>query len=200
MKNTVLYTILISISLSLASCAPRISVKGPDYSSSRVRKDGFNFSLIQSISVLDFIDYKDEPNSGKYVAEAFMKKLIDKDYDVIESSKLSEVIEAKGLAKPENIDLDLFREIKELIKIDVLLTGTVTDYVEFTEPAPPGKNKKDVFIPKTVAFVGINARFIDVKSGNIVWMESVKARGERISETLNDAVNKIINTFLNDLY
>ncbi len=203
MKIFISYGMLIFVFLSGCATGGRYADE-EEYGASRVKKEGYNFSLIQTISVLDFIDYKDEPNSGKFVAEAFMKKLIKKDYNVVESTELQTVIQAKGLSKPEDLDIDLFREISELIKIDVLLTGTVTEYVFqlADEPEYPsdGKRKKKSPLSRNIAIVGINARFIDIKSGNVVWMDSARSMRDNIPDALNDVVDEIIITFLNDLY
>lgn len=201
MKKIFLFTIVITGLTIMMGCASGGKRSGDDEYITRVKKSDYNFSLIQTISVLDFVDYKDEPNSGKFVAEAFMKKLITKDYDIIESTTLQSILEAKDLSLPDDVDVDLFRKISELIKIDALLTGTVIEYtVEELEEDETVKKRKKKYLSTTIATVGINARFIDIKSGNVIWMDSATSTSDNIGDALNSAVDLIITTFLNDLY
>ena len=195
------------ISIFFLGCSTAaLKGKNEEDNSSRVKDSKYNFSLIQYISVLDFVDYKDEVNSGKFVAEAFMKKLIKKDYSVIDSSQIKTIMEAKSIRKPDadnlTIDTDIFAKLRDVVKIDVLFTGTVTDYT-LTLPdkdALPVKKKGNKDGSEALASVGINVRVIDIKTGKVVWMDSTTAIADNMDDAVNDAVDQILSVFLNDLF
>ena len=185
---------LIFVMSFLASCSSSKKQVIP----TAIIKSGYDFSKIGVISVLNFVNYEKDVNTGSIVADAVMKELIKRGYSIVESSHLKEVLEAKKIAVPEQIDIDLIRQLRETIKIDALFTGTVTKYslgqkqdIEYKDKSGRTR-KKPVYYD---AEIGLNARLIDVKSGSVVWMDSINVVGQDMEWALNESVYQLLNSF-----
>lgn len=184
---------LIAFCLIMVGCAPtRLAIK-----------TGYDFSKIKTVAVAEFSGEKD---SGKIVQEEFIRQFLKKEFKV---KAIPEIYPEKEKLETE---------------IDLLISGTVTRYLpERKFLAYLGENTTDqkiivypglteiggtsgyawgqvfglggsqIFV--TNATVGIAAKMVDVKSGDIVWADSYTYEGLDVQT----ATENVVRYFLRSL-
>lgn len=158
----------------LVSCVSRVAIKS-DY----------DFSKIKHVGVLRFTNYRHQESSGEAVADEFIRQLLRKNVNVVERINLENILKEQELSSSGYLNPETARKAKELLGIDVIITGTVTEYSPETKyvvvsssqtrPIKIGSSiiesdqelNPQLFI--TNAKVGISARMIDVETGAVVW-------------------------------
>lgn len=157
----------------------------------------FNRSVIDRdkarIAVLPFRDYnsKEGNNSGELVRSVFESKLILRGFKVIEIEKVSSGVDYSVLEKQE-FPAKWFVEKGEAMGADYVIYGSVHDYRVFQNLT------SFLYIfewLEVTASVGVTARMISCKTGEVVWSGSYT----RSSYTFNDATNEVINIFVRSI-
>ncbi len=93
-------------------------------------KAGFDFSRVKRVAVVSFSDYPGHPGSGEILSGAFEQTLIKAGYDLIERSKLEDLLREKKLSAS---DPKAAKKIGELLGVDALLFGRITDFRDSRE-------------------------------------------------------------------
>lgn len=141
-------------------------------------KEGYDFSKVKRIGVLDFVDFQGSDSSGEAVADEFVRHLMKKKFDVIERSQLNALLAEQSLRMTSEPDLSTLAKAGKELGIDLFITGTVTKYFpdrsyivilgeETDDYTLEDELKTHTLI--TDAEVGVSARMVDVESGSIVW-------------------------------
>lgn len=189
MKKFPLSTRYFLLAIVLTACAPtRLAIK-----------PGYDFSQIKKISVEEF---SGEGESGKIVQEEFIRQFLKKGFSV------------KGTAKEA--------ETKEMV--DVLIGGTVTRYLPerkfLVYLGEKTTDQKIIVYPSlaeisgtsgyawgriaglegsrilvTNATIGIAAKMVDSKSGEVIWADSYTYEGLDIQT----ATENVVRYFLRSL-
>lgn len=141
--------------LFLTSCATQ----------SIVVKQGYDFSQIKRIAVLQFKDPSYSSSTGAMVSQLFVKYLLKMRYNVIERDELDALLKERHLSESNLLDPETVKTFK-LSGIDAIVTGTVTRYYPEQEIFENGS------VRFTAAQVGITCRMIDVSTGEILWAGS----------------------------
>lgn len=143
-----------------------------------VRKD-FNFSAYQKIGVMEFVSSGFFPESGSSVSDEFIRELIREGRSVVSIKKTSDSIAliAAGYG------------------VDGIITGTVIRYIPDGRDRiffknDEGKIVSEIFFRE--AEVGVSAKFIDGKTGEVLWSDVVTHRGFEMEHTINIVVNVLM--------
>jgi len=176
-----------SVFLLFAGCVPRVAVRS-----------GYDFTGIQRVGVLNFVNYLSFENSGSAVADEFVRQLVMEGYDIVERGRIDELLREEKLS-PAEISGEEAQKLGKRLGIDVLISGTITkylpeanDYVYFQDE--DGDIKYEVFLKE--AGVGVSARMIDIKTGLIVWADSYDYE----SFSIRNAIQQTVRAMLNPLF
>jgi hypothetical protein len=90
-------------------------------------RQGFDFSQVKRVAVMDFSDYSNHAGSGATVAGAFEQSLLAAGYDVVERAQVDKLLREKRLSAT---DPKAAKEIGRLLGVDALLFGRITDFRE----------------------------------------------------------------------
>ncbi len=140
-----------------------------------VRKD-FNFTAYQKIGVMEFVSSGFYPESGASVSDEFIRQLIRKGRAVVSIRETSDSIDS--IASRHNVD--------------GIITGTVIRYIPDGRDRIFFKNDEGRIVSEIFfreAEIGVSAKFIDGKTGEVLWSDVVTHRGLDISHTINIVVN-----------
>jgi hypothetical protein len=109
--------LLLLAAAALAACS----------TASVVIKPGFDFSAVKRVAVVRFSDYPRRPGSGDIVTGAFEQGLLAAGYDVIERSRVDEVMRGKNVV---GLDPKALRKLGQALGVDAFVAGQITDFRE----------------------------------------------------------------------
>ena len=138
------------------------------------------------VAILPFLDYKESNNSGQLVTNLFTMYFLQNGVKVAEREKINQVILEKGM------DLAGFneksaQEFGQVLNVDYILIGAVTDYTSYST------SRKLFYIfewMQIIGTVGVTARLIDVRAGEIIWVGTASEK----SYSFNDAADQVVGT------
>jgi len=132
---------------------------------------------------MPFQNLTEYPNAGKIMSDIIATEFyITQRFGVVERTEVQKFIEAVGLTIPKEIDLVFARQVGELLGVDAVLLGSVTEFwyrnarQKFSEEEP---------------IVGASFKLVDVKSGEILWSSSYTRTSYDILLTQRDPLNRI---------
>jgi len=182
MKREIIFTILYIFILASFSCVSKPSFFNKE------ELDRIN----SKIAVIPFIDYnKNEGNnSGELVRSVFEAQLINNDYNVIEIEKTSSNIDFETLKKHEFSGNWLVATGKS-IGADYIIYGSVHDYRTYQNTTS--------FLYffswlETTASVGITARMVSCKTGEVIWHGSYTKTAYDFNNAANEVVKILIRS------
>ncbi|MBI4052141.1 MAG: hypothetical protein HY400_06520 [Elusimicrobia bacterium] len=170
-------TVYFLLSTFLFGCVgPRVAVK----------RD-FDFSKVQRIAVTSF-----DGEGGEAASDLLAHALLASGADVVERKKLDSVLREHRLAQADVFDPKTMKSLKEVLGVDALFVGSVTQYsapesyLVYTgtgaghRKVTPLKGRSlypqgtaigvpDSSILTSAAVVGLNCRMVDVRTGSVVW-------------------------------
>ncbi|MCL2154516.1 MAG: DUF799 domain-containing protein [Leptospirales bacterium] len=144
------------------------------------------------MAVIPFIDYnKNEGNnSGDLVRSVFEAQLITNGFNVIEIEKTSSNIQFDILKKYE-FSGDWLVETGKSIGVDYIIYGAVHDYKIYQNTT------SFLYIfswLETTASVGITARLVSCKTGEVIWHGSYTRSAYDYNSATNEAVKALIRS------
>jgi curli biogenesis system outer membrane secretion channel CsgG len=142
------------------------------------------------VAVIEFSNKADNQwwhSTGAQAAQdIFVTELVkSRKFVVIEREKINAIMQEKGLTLAGDIDPKTAMQIGKLLGLNYLLTGAVTEYGNTDTGAHgPGIGALPSFGVKKRSFVAaLNARLINVSTGEIVWAD--EARKEETSSSVS---------------
>jgi curli biogenesis system outer membrane secretion channel CsgG len=142
------------------------------------------------VAVIEFANKADNQwwhSTGAQAAQdIFVTELVkSRKFVVIEREKINAIMQEKGLTLAGDIDPKTAMQIGKLLGLNYLLTGAVTEYGNTDTGAHgPGIGGLPSFGVKKRSFVAaLNARLINVSTGEIVWAD--EARKEETSSSVS---------------
>jgi curli biogenesis system outer membrane secretion channel CsgG len=142
------------------------------------------------IAVIEFTNKADNQwwhSTGAQAAQdIFVTELVkSRKFAVIEREKINAIMQEKGLTLGGDIDPKTAMQIGKLLGLNYLLTGAVTEYGNTDTGAHgPGVGALPSFGVHKRSFVAaLNARLINVSTGEIVWAD--EARKEETSSSVS---------------
>jgi len=123
-----------------------------------------NFEFARSeYEAISFGNVRRPKNAGSVMADIFTEKLLGTGlYQLIERRQIQKILDEFGLSITGLLDSKSPAEVGEILKVDGLVIGTVSEYCDYQAGLNWGGD------------VDFSARLIDVHSGSVVW--SVSAR------------------------
>ena len=106
-----------------ARAAPAVVLISRSYDPSQVRR----------VAVVSFTDYPGLAGSGEMAAGAFEKYLLPAGYGLIERRQVRQVLEEQSFQVTGAIDPATIRKVGELLGVDALVFGDLTDYANVRE-------------------------------------------------------------------
>jgi len=182
MKKGITFIILFTFVLMSSSCAKKLT---------SFNKEEINIKN-SKIAVIPFIDYNKNAgnNSGELVRSVFEAQLITNGFNVIEIEKTSSNIHFDVLKKYEYSGVWLI-ETGKSIGADYIIYGSVHDYNTYQNIT------SFLYIfswLETTASVGITARMVSCKTGEVVWHGSYTRTAFDFNNAANEAVKTLIRS------
>ena len=127
---------------------------------------GAGIASLETVAVLPFENLTRFPDAGEIVAELFTTELYRTDnFQVMDRNQVKRLMREKMIVPPVVVDRLAAQKIGEALEVDGVLIGSVSEYwyrLAKRSRRPDGEEPA----------VGINARLVDVKSGEVVWASS----------------------------
>ena len=155
---------------------------GHNYITARVAP-GEDISSMKSVAVLPFENMTKFYEAGKIVSDLLGTELyISGRFKVMERTEAVAICAEEGIRIPEAMDAGYAQTLGEKLGVDGVFIGSVSEYWyriyreedEEVEPA-----------------VGINARLVNVKTGDVVWSASITRSSYDLLMTQKDPLNRI---------
>lgn len=142
------------------------------------------------IAVIEFANKANNQwwhDTGAQAAQdIFVTELVkSRKFAVIEREKINAIMQEKGLTVGGDIDAKTAMQIGKLLGLNYLLTGAVTEYGNTDTNAHGGGigNLPGFGVHKRSFVAALNARLINVSTGEIVWAD--EARKEESSSSVS---------------
>jgi hypothetical protein len=170
-----------------------------------IKKD-YDFTKIKRVGVLSFSSRR--AGIGEAIADEFMRQLLMKNINVVERAQLASILQEQDLGTSGYLDPATAKKAKALLGVDVIITGTVTEYSPHNEYTYPSTNTTTIRTIKgetktierpseiviTNAQVGISARMIDVETGSVVWINSYTYDAMDIQTAIEWTVSDLLDS------
>ncbi len=147
---------------------------------------------IDKIAVLPFKDYNHNEgnNSGELARNIFESTLLRKGFNVIEIEKTAVVVDFDFLEKNE-FPSKWITETGSVIGADYMLYGSVHDYRTYQS------STSFLYLfswLEITSSVGITARLISCKTGEVVWSGSLTRASYTFNDAANEAIRELVRT------
>jgi len=179
-----------SIVVFLLGCAPGSSL-------TYYHDPSMDFAAVRSVAVMPFENLTREPKAGERVRDIFANTLLSTGaVYVIPSGEVSRGIARAGILNPAVPSLEEIGKFVGIIRVDAVITGTVTEYGEVRSGATSAN------------VISMNVQMIEVQALKIVWTASATKGGISIwdrlfgagGEPMNDVTMKAVTDVLDKLF
>jgi curli biogenesis system outer membrane secretion channel CsgG len=133
---------------------------------------------IKRVAVLSFENPPDDFQAGSHISKLFESYLLQTNlYQIAERGEIEKVLKERGFGKTSELDKATLRQLGELLQVDGLVLGAVSQYNRFN--------------------FGFTARLVSIKSGLILW--SVSQTGGMLTRPLSQVANETVQAAVKDL-
>ncbi len=151
-----------------------------DYRSSKAA-----VSSLETVAVLPLENLTRFPDAGEIAAELFTTELyrIDR-FRVMDRNQVKRLMREKRITPPQVVDRRAAQNIGRELEVDAVLIGSVSEYwyrLERRSRRPGGEEPA----------VGINARLVDVESGEVIWASSHSRSSYDVFSADRDHLNRV---------
>jgi len=168
--------------LMLASCVPVQIAPAITMEKDLFRSKNWNVAVVdfdyeyEGEGDLNGTNYKSAgKDGGKLLADLFSGELSRlKNVSVLERSKITDVLKEQALQQTGVTDPGSAAELGRMVGADAVVTGVVTDYVYWSNPAGSGS---------TVSF---SIRMVDVRTGKVMLNGSI-SRARNLTDAFPNA-------------
>lgn len=181
----------------VAGCAtPAVVFVSPDYASQH----------IQRVTMAGVTDYPGQTGSGQMISDIFEKYLFNLGYQIVDPSQPHDAEITGSISEltdtsEQTVMVDIPQEETEPVYQDVVVQGR-HGLRDVTEQTGTQTTLTDQSVPETEtlpARVGLSARMVGVKGGELLWSGSVSDDGMDISSAAEAAASKLIDALKKDL-
>lgn len=182
--------VLSSLVIFLFACAPGSSL-------TYYHDPQMDFAAIRTVAVMPFENLSRESQAGERVRDVFANSLLSTGaVYVIPAGEVSRGIARAGILNPAVPSGEEIAKFAGIIKVDAVITGTVTEYGAVTSGSA------------TANVVSMNVQMIETQSQRIVWTASATEGGISIwdrlfgagGEPMNDVTMAAVNNVLDKLF
>lgn len=133
---------------------------------------------IKRVAVLTFETPVDDPQAGSHISKLFESYLLQTNlYQIAERGEIEKVLKERGFGTTSGMDKATLRQLGELLQVDGLILGTVSQYNRFN--------------------FGFTARLVSIKSGLVLW--SISQTGGMIFRPLTQVADESVRQAVNAL-
>ncbi len=140
---------------------------------------------IKTVAVMPFENLTKFPDAGEIVAELFTTELYQSThFKILDRNQVKRMMREKKITAPQVIDRLAAVNIGKALDVDGVFIGSVSEYwyrLEQRVRRPGGEEPA----------VGINARLVDVASGDVIWAASHSRSSHDIFTADRDHINRI---------
>ena len=182
--------VLSSLIIFLFACAPGSSL-------TYYHDPQMDFAAVRSVAVMPFENLSRTSQAGERVRDVFANSLLSTGaVYVIPAGEVSRGIARAGILNPAVPSGEEIAKFAGIIKVDAVITGTVTEYGEVRSGNA------------TANVVSMNVQMIEIQSQKIVWTASATKGGISIwdrlfgagGEPMNDVTMAAVNNVLDKLF
>lgn len=182
--------ILSAVVIFLVGCAPGSSL-------TYFHDPQMDFAAVRSVAVMPFENLSRDQLAGARVRDIFANSLLSTGaLYVIPAGEVSRGIARAGILNPAVPSTEEIAKFVGIIKVDAVITGTVTEYGEVRSGNA------------TANVVSMNVRMIETQSRRTVWTASATRGGINIwdrlfgggGEPMNDVTMAAVNDVLDKLF
>ena len=152
--------LIMVISLSILSGCAGTSVIGylrPDVTAARIK----------SMAVIPFDNISGHPDAGKKVVNLLLTELVRAElFEIADMGEVESSLRRLRIRTTAEIDLLKLRDLGEQLNVQVIIVGSIDEYEL--------RQERGGAIP----IVAVNARMLDVKTGDILWTISHTHEGD----------------------
>jgi TolB-like protein len=125
-------------------------------------------SPIKRVAILPFDNVSDDSDAAKRITTIFLTQLFAKEeFEVMELGEVEKVLIEERVRNTGEIEIAVAKKLGEKLNVDYLILGSVVEY----KLVHIGNNDYPV--------IGITARAIDTKTGQLVWSDHQYGRGNQ---------------------
>ena len=148
-------------------------------------KSSDNIDSIKSVAVLPFENLTKFPDAGQIVATLFTTELYQStDFKIVDRNQVKRIMREKKIGSPKVIDRRLARKIGKILGVDGVFVGSVSEYW-YRLDRRNYRNQGDE------PAVGINARLVEVASGEVIWASSHSRSSQDVLREDRDHINRV---------
>ncbi len=140
---------------------------------------------LRSVAVLPLENLTRFPDAGEIVAELFTNELYRVDhFRVMDRNQVKRLMREKRITPPQVVDRRAAQAIGRELEVDAVLIGSVSEYwyrLERRTRRPGGEEPA----------VGINARLVDVETGEVIWASSHSRSSYDVFSADRDHLNRV---------
>jgi hypothetical protein len=126
---------------------------------------------IKRVAVLTFETPVDDPQAGSHISKLFESYLLQTNlYQIAERGEIEKVLKERGFGTTPEMDKATLRKLGELLQVDGLILGTVSQYNRFN--------------------FGFTARLVSIKSGLVLW--SISQTGGMVFRPLTQVADETV--------
>lgn len=142
-------------------------------------------SEIKSVAVMPFENLTNFPDAGEIVAELFTTELYQSThFKILGRNQAKRIMRERKITPPQVIDRRFAQKIGKLLEVDGVFIGSVSEYWYRLE-----KRKRRQAGEEPA--VGINARLIEVDSGDVIWASSHSRSSHDVLLADRDHINRV---------
>jgi len=170
-------------------------------------KEGFDFEKVEKTGVLMFNSFGGEHAGllGSMAAETFSQELLKAGFIVAARSRMEKARKEMNVDRTSLLDPASARKVGERAGVDAVIIGSVSPSLQGGKKvlssrsspsrATPRKKARSTSPgrPRTRRNVGVivNAKMVDVASGEIVWVGTAQKRTDDLESSIKGAVRMI---------
>jgi len=160
-----------------------------------IRND-IDYKKYTRIAVFPLVDYPTKPGSGLQVADIISAQLINSNYNIIDRSQTTRILQEQQLSMSGVIDERTVPSIGKILGVQAILTGSINEYQCTPVNIQVAQGARPAYI--YVSAAGISLKLIDCETGQVIWAGS--ARGTEMGQNAEifaarKAVKNILEKF-----
>lgn len=151
-----------------------------------------DFSAIQSVAVLPFLNLTSEEKAADRVRDAFMGMLLASEaFYVLPPGEVNRGIGKAGMRKPQEPTAEEIKAISKILEVNAVITGVLREYATVRSGSAEAN------------LVSLSVQMLEIEKGTVIWSASSTKGGVGMSDRLigggGQPMNKVTEQVVNDL-
>ncbi|RJX35039.1 MAG: penicillin-binding protein activator LpoB [Desulfurivibrio sp.] len=151
-----------------------------------------DFSAIQSVAVLPFLNLTSDDQAAERVRDSFMGMLLATEaFYVLPSGEVNRGISRAGLRTPQTPSAEEAKSISTILEVDAVITGVLREYGTVRSGSAEAN------------LVSLSLQMLETEKGTVIWSASSTqggiTMGDRLLGSGGQPMNKVTEQVVNDL-